>query len=151
MRQQIRDIKWISTTVNTKEIQRTLQRASEKGGLDLVFEEWKKKQKLDSQRKEVRESFCRKKTHLRTGIKEGKPVNEFVKVNGSIHHKVKWVWMARLWPSHWEAEVPRAHPAYMFMHMAAGALMICMVEKQVCKITSEAVLSIHTDEQRGFH
>lgn len=67
------------------------QRNSEKDGLDLVFEKWEKKQKLESQRKEVRESFCTKKTHVRTSIKEGKPVNEFVKVNGSIHHKVRRV------------------------------------------------------------
>lgn len=44
-----------------------------------------------------------------------------------------------------------AHPAYMFKHMAAGALMICMGENQASKRTSEAVLSIRTDEQMGFH
>lgn len=30
------------TTVNTEEIQSTLQGALEKGGLDLVFEKWEK-------------------------------------------------------------------------------------------------------------
>lgn len=69
---------------NTREIQRTRQGASEKGGLDLVFEKWE--EILDSQRKKVRESFCGK-THVRRGIKEGKPRNEFVEVNRSICHK----------------------------------------------------------------
>ena len=42
---------------------------------------------LVSQRKGVGESFSRKEAHVRTGLKEGKPRNEFGRVNGSVCHK----------------------------------------------------------------
>lgn len=129
---------------NTREIQRTCQGAAEKGGLDLVFGKWG--ETLDSQRKKVRASFCRK-TRVRRGIKEGKPRNEFVRVNWSICHKGRWVGMARLWPSCWVAEVPHADLTHVY---ACGCWRLwynTSGKPSHSEITSESVLSLYTDEQ----
>lgn len=71
-------------TISTN-IQWTLQRVSEKDGADLVFSKTEKN--MDCQRKEIRGSFLRKETHVRKGIKEGKPRNGFFRVTASICHK----------------------------------------------------------------
>lgn len=130
-----------------REIQRTLQWASEKDGLDLVFGKWG--EILDSQRKKVGESFCRK-TRVRRSIREGKPRNEFVKsVNQSICHKGRSVWMARLWPSCGVAEVPHEDHTHVY---ARGCWKLWLYntsgKPSHSEITSESVLSLHTDEEK---
>lgn len=75
--------------INTKEILRIPWTTSEKGRLDLVFKNWKKKN-LVSQRQAVGEFFLlflRKETHIRRGLKERKPRKEFGRVSGSTCHK----------------------------------------------------------------
>lgn len=102
---------------------------------------------MDSRRREVRESFPKKETHVRRAIKEGKPTNEFFGVTGSICHKGRWIWMARLWPLGCRVEVPHVNPTHVSMHMTAGGSGISMVENQASKKPSGSILSLHTDEQ----
>lgn len=72
-------------TINTKEIQSTVCRMSEKGRLDLAFEKWKKTWIIRESKSG--KGFSRKETHVRKGTKEGKPRNDFVRVSGSVCHK----------------------------------------------------------------